>query len=294
MRAYLKEIILGTAVALILAFAVVAFIRLTGREQQGLSLSLAALVPADTEAILRINRPDLFRLMIISEPAAAEAFARKLPPVFIDLLRGVEMQAAQISIHPRGQIMYLQTGRATSAAERHLRREIFSPYGPQEHSAAGLRLWFFPAEAGSYFGYYVHNGVMVSSYSRRLLESVAALHTASPDSFPAAGISSRLADLDANAPANLLFDREGSAFPAGAHPSESWAGLDIFAGEGSLCCQVRLPDSSPSAIDSLASFLHDCIPGADWTLQLSGAGSQPSVTACFPKKAPSPKSVSGQ
>ncbi|MDR2499173.1 MAG: hypothetical protein LBD28_07010 [Tannerellaceae bacterium] len=283
MKQYLREIILAIAVIAILAFAIIAFNNITQREQASLNTNLAAIPPHNHQAILTINRPELFQQMILSQKPAQRTLARHINPIFIALLQNLELQSAQISLHPQGQLACLQTGRATGAAERYIQQKLFPTYPPQEHSKNNIRYLYYPTANNTFFGYYVHNNIIVGSYSRKLLEAAAERHTATSAPRPSQYIAAQQSQTDKNAPANIILKIQHPSPLTSPEQPEIWIAADIFASDKNICLHTKLTANSPQNIDSIATFLANNLTEIPLTLQASNDTAKTSLTACWQK-----------
>ena len=112
------------------------------------------------------------------------------------------------------------------------------------------------------FGYYQHNGVWVSSYSRKLLEEVAAIQS-KKNNQPKEQMLLRKT-LDSNAPLNLMIQSKLLDLYVKANDSTLWRISDrwlgsrpFFESEGNICYFSSLPYHEPA--DTLFKTIGDTL-----------------------------------
>ena len=282
MKPYLKEIGLGLAALIILAFAIVAFIKIMNRQKVELETDIFLAVPPNVEALLVVNRPDLLQRMILSDQDVCNVFDEYLPGIFGEILQRKGLGSAVFSVHDQGVLACVKPGRE---AERFIRDEVFAEYEAQVLNRNGLDFFFFPVPNNRFFGFCVYNDILVGSYSTKLIETAAdQLSGGSQTAFPK-GMKPVLDAADRNAPANIIFNAARADFPTSSVDDSSlqWIAADLFAGEGNICCYARIEASDMAEVDSVSSFLNNRFPHLNFSLQTQVDGNFVALTACMAK-----------
>lgn len=237
MKAYLKEIFISMAAILVMSLAITAYFKAMREEKAGSRSDVYALIPPNAHTLLAVNRPAVFNRMILNNPPLYKLFAGEIPEIFLSIIRqNRQMALIVFSFHPQGVVCYMQAGSKTAGEiNKEILPEKFRPYSPQKQAGDGVDFYYYPDTENRFFGSYVHNGIWVGSYSRKLLERAALQQKEGRVLLPA-DMNGRRALLDANAPLNIIFRAE----EVGVGGME-WLSADLFVSEGKICCYGSLP-----------------------------------------------------
>jgi hypothetical protein len=175
MKRYLKEIIISLVAVLFMVLVITAYFQSVKEEKLSIQTDLYTLIPPNAMALLIVNNPPTFNRMMLSNQSLYEMFASEIPEIFLSVIKeNQQMQVVFFSFHSQGVLCYMQAGSKTSAT---ITKEIlpakFKPYSPQIQSKNGVDFYYYPDVENHFFGYYVHNGIWVGSYSSKLLERAA-------------------------------------------------------------------------------------------------------------------------
>lgn len=234
------------AAVLVMALVTILFFKAISKGKLNEEVAFFSLVPPDAHAILAINRPAVFDRMVLEEASFFDLFASQVPELFLSFIRNErQIQSMLFSFHPQGVVCYMQTGRRDFTFMEKKLRKKYSAYLPLKHMRDGIEYSFYPDTDGRFFGYYVHNGVWVGSYSKKLLENTADLHK-QPDILLPDEMKKILNAFDTNAPLNVLFPTKEMNLRVSQGVSDwriekRWLGADMFINEGNLCCFGVLP-----------------------------------------------------
>jgi hypothetical protein len=279
MKSYLKEILLSLASLLVLSLVITAYFKAMKEEKERRPDALYTLVPPNVRTLMAINRPYLFHEMILRHPALHPIFAAEIPEVFLSLL-AADRPATRvvISFHPQGTLCCVQTDSRTAGwiTEKYL-PERFKSYSPQKQTGDGIDFYYYPDTGNRFFGYYVHRGIWVGSYSSKLLERAAGQQLKGEIQLPD-GMDSLCGSFDTNAPLNLIS-------PAGELGIDRapWLSADFFVSEGTICCHGRLPydDAYESVGDTLSRRITEKYPSLRVTFQMSREEDALYYTGCI-------------
>jgi hypothetical protein len=284
MRGYLKEIIISIVAILVMLMAMMAYFKAMNEEKANSRIDMYTLVPPTATSILAVNRPMVFSRMILNNPLLNKIFAREIPEVFLSVVRkGQQTAPIVFSFHPQGVLAYMQVGSKTAhTIANDILPEKFRPYSPQIQTGNGINFYYYPDAENHFFGYYIHNGIWVGSYSRRLLER-AALQQEREEVLLPEEMKHLRTSFDTNAPVNIIC-------PAGqlGISSLSWVAADLFISEGAFCCYGSLPhtavDSSlyRSIGDSLARRIEARYPQLRVSFQTRIEKQSINLTGCSP------------
>lgn len=284
MRAYLKEIFISMGAILVMSLAITAYFKAVREEKASSRSDVYALIPPNANTLLAVNRPSVFNRMILNNASLYKMFAGEIPEIFLSLIRkNQQMTLIVFSFHPQGVVCYMQAGSKTAGE---ISKEIlpgkFAPYSPQKQTGDGVDFYYYPDTENRFFGYYVHKGVWVGSYSRKLLER-AALQQKDGRVLLPAGMNSRRASFDTNAPLNILCRAE----ELGVSGME-WLSADLFVSEGKICCYGSLPYNSPgdsqylSLGETLSKQISRRFPRLQLSFQISRENEAVYLTGCSP------------
>jgi hypothetical protein len=284
MRDYLKEIIISVAAVLFMTLAIVAYFKAVRDEKTSSQTDLYTLAPPNANALLAVNRPSVFTRMILSNPSLYNVFAAEIPEIFLSVIReNQQMSLIVFSFHPQGVICCMQAGSKTAnAIAKDILPKKFKPYSPQIQTANGIEFYYYPDAENHFFGFYVHNGIWVGSYSSKLLER-AALQQLKGEVLLPVEMNRLRASFDANAPLNIVC-------PAGDWGINNlqWLSADLFISGGNICCYGSLPydavDTSlyTSIGDTLSRRIEAKYPRVHMSFQVQREGEWLNLTGCSP------------
>lgn len=284
MKDYLKEIFISMAAILVMSLAITAYFKAMREEKAGSRSDVYTLIPPNAHTLLAVNRPPVFNRMILNNPPLYKLFAGEIPEIFLSIIRkNQQMPLIVFSFHSQGVICYMQAGSKTAGEiNKEILPEKFGPYSPQKQTGDGVDFYYYPDTENRFFGYYVHNGVWVGSYSRKLLER-AALQQKNGQVLLPADMNSRRALLDANAPLNIIC-RAGELGVGGME----WLSADLFVSEGKICCYGSLPynilgsSRYMSIGETLSKRIAQRFPRFQLSFQINREGEAVYLTGCCP------------
>jgi hypothetical protein len=284
MRDYLKEIIISIVAILIMLLAIMAYFKAINEEKLNSRIDVYTLVPPTATTLLTINRPALFARMVLSNPLLNKIFAQEIPEIFLSVVRENQQMASIVfSFHPQGILAYMQVGSKTAhTIANDILPEKFGPYSPQVQTENGINFYYYPDAENHFFGFYIHNGMWVGSYSRRLLERAALQQQREEASLPEE-IKRLRASFNTTAILNIIC-------PAGelGIGNLSWVSADLFISEGTFCCHGTLPytdaDSSQYMLmgETLSRRIERKFPNIQLSFQVSREDETVYYTGCFP------------
>jgi hypothetical protein len=292
MRTYLKEIIISAGALLLMILAIVAYLKVVKNEQSNLESDIYTLIPPNAEALLAVNRPDIFNRMMLKEPILYQAFASEIPEIFLSIIRSNQrMQSVVFSFHPQGTLCCMQAGRITHALEEEILPGHFKPYAPQKQTFGGIDFFYYPDTENHFFGYYVYKGLWVGSYSRKLLERAAAQQQAGKVLLPEE-MRRLTAAFDANSPASIVYparelglygEEEDEEEDEGETPTDiQWVAADLFVNEGNICFYAHLPFFNEETADNISARIALKYPFLDLSFQVADDEDSLFITACSP------------
>lgn len=264
MRAYLKEITISIAAVLILALAIIAFFRAMNTGKLSEREDIYKLITADANALLIVNRPGVFDRMILENQSLYNIFASEMPDIFLSFIRqNQHLQTIILSYHPQGVVCYIPADSRTISSLEKTLQGTDKTYQPIQQKKNGINYYFTPYSENRFFGFYMHNGVWVGSFSRRLLENAAERHQKKESSLPTE-MSRLIKAFDTNAPVNIVFPTEKldltikQGNTIAWQIEDKWLGADLFISDGNLCCFGSLP-FQPSVRQNLYKAMGDTI-----------------------------------
>ncbi|MDR2809494.1 MAG: hypothetical protein LBB84_02915 [Tannerellaceae bacterium] len=281
MKGYLKEIIISIVAILIMALAIIAYFKAVNEEQANSRIDVYTLVPPTATTLLAVNRPAVFSRMILNNPLLNKIFAREIPEIFLSVIRkNQQMTSIIFSFHPQGVLAYMQVGSKTAhTIANDILPEKFRPYSPQVQTENGINFYYYPDAENHFFGYYIHNGIWVGSYSRRLLER-AALQQQKEEILLPEEIKRLRASFDTTAPLNIICKADELGIR-----NLSWVSADLFISEGAFCCYGSLPLTAVEALsigDSLARRIEAKYPQLQLSFQTQTEDASINLTGCSP------------
>lgn len=264
MKADKRDIVTILIAALATLAAVWFFLGNMLKEKETARTDLYTLVAPASDAVLSINRPATFTQYILSRKPEREAFASKIPDIYLSIIQNNRnLPWLLLSFHPQGVVLYAQAGNhLVSQIEKNTLQNTFGAFAPQKQKRDGITFTYYPDTENRFFGYYQHNGVWVASYSKKLLEKVAHLQQNGQNNlYPE---QERLRkSFDKNAPLNLMIQADSLDLYVSLSDSTEWRlrkywlGADLFMNENHLCYFGSLPYHSTA--DSLYAPLGDTL-----------------------------------
>jgi len=282
MKNYLKEVIISLSAIVIMSLAVVVYFKAVKTEQSNRESDLYALLPPNAEALLAVNRPDVFNRMMLSERSLYQVFASEIPDIFLALIRShPQVNAALFSFHSQGVLCCIQAGRVSGAIEDKFLPARFGHYLPQKHIVNGIDFYYYPDTENRFFGYYINEGIWVGSYSRKLLEHSAEQQFGKKVLLPQE-MTRLLNAFDTQSPANIVYPLRKLGIHEGSFGGRKWLGADLFVSEGSFCCYTRLPYYKDEIGETIAGRVSAKYPPLRLSFQVTPADDSIFLTACSP------------
>lgn len=293
MSANKREIVFFLIAALATLSAVWFFFGKMEKHKTSVQTDLYTLVAPASEAVLAVNRPDIFAKYILPDATVREVFASYIPPVYLSLIRQYPGLADVLfSFHAQGVLFYTKATEAqVSDIEENYIKKVFGSFAPQKQTIGSITFTYYPDTGNRFFGYYQHNGICVASYSRKLLEEVARIQT-KPIRYLLPEQEKVRRSFDRNAPLNLMFGSELLNLYVALPDSSQWRihnrwlGADLFTSKGNLCYFGSIPyeseaDSLYGALnDTLALRVEQLFPQLPVTSQFSIDNGQVLYTGC--------------
>ena len=196
------------------------------------------------EAILAVNRPAVFAKVILTKEPVYQAFASEIPDIYLNIIRK----------NPDNNIV--------RQIEENVLKQAFRSFAPQQQARGGITFTYCPDTGNKFFGYYEYNGVWVASYSKKLLEEVAAIQRKQKNNLSKEQMRLRKT-LDNNAPVNLLIQSKlldlyvKSNDSTQWRVSDRWLAADLFESEGNICYFSSLSYLEPA--DTLFRTIADTL-----------------------------------
>ncbi|MDH6357394.1 hypothetical protein [Parabacteroides sp. PF5-9] len=293
MRTYQKEIIIVSITILVTFFAVWHFFGKLEEEKQTVDIDLYSLVAPNPNALIAVNRPSIFSRLILSQTAMQDIISQHIPDIFLSIIEACPTQSSLLfSIHPQG-VVFLAKADAKSLVqiEKKAISPLFNTYKPQHQVKENITFNYLPDTENRFFGYYLHNGFLVASYSKKLLEEVASKQMDFLAWIPSE-ITMAANAFDSNAPMNILFQADSLNLYTSITDStewriqNQWLAADIFTSEGNICCYGSYPLSEQtdtlyqSMADTLSLRLKELYPHLNITAQIDTDKAYMYYTAC--------------
>lgn len=259
-----RDIVLFSIAALATLAAVWFFFSNMQEKKRAVRIDLYTLVPPVSDATLAVNRPTIFARHILTQPSLYQAFASKIPEIYLSIIRNnQQIPSLLFSFHPQGVILYAlaDNGQANQIKENILKK-TYPSFAPQKQTKSEINFVFYPDTGNLFFGYYHHNGIWVASYSKKLLEEVAQIQL-NNQNYLLPNQDQMRKTFDLNAPLNLMIQADSLNLYVTLNDSSlwrlrnRWLGADLFMNEGHLCYFGNLPYYTD--IDSLYAPLGDTL-----------------------------------
>ena len=287
MNAYKREIVIFVIAALATLSAVWYFFGSLEKKKAAVQTDLYTLVAPASEGILSVNRPDIFAKYILSDSSTRQAFASRIPEIYLSLIRQYpELPEILFSFHPQGVLFYTKASENQVAEiEDHYIKKTFSSFAPQRQKIGDISFIYYPDAGNHFFGYYQYKGIWIASYSRKLLEEAARIQTGHFNHLLPAQ-KEIIRTFDRNTPLNLMFQSDSLHLYISLSDSTEWRlrnlwlGVDLFSGKGKLGFFGTFPyqpeaDSLYAALgDTLSLRLNQLFPQLSITSQFSIENSQ--------------------
>ena len=227
-------------------------------------IDLYTLTAPAPEAILAVNRPAIFAKVMLTKAPIYQAFASEIPDIYLNIIRkNPEISSLHLSFHPQGVVMYAKADNdLVQQIEENVLKPTFRSFAPQQQTRGEITFTYCPDAGNRFFGYYQHNGVWVASYSKKLLEEVAAIQRKQKDNQPKEQMQLRKT-LDNNAPLNLMIQSKRLDLYIKNNDStlwrisDRWLAADLFESEGNICYFSSLPYPEPA--DTLFRTIADTL-----------------------------------
>ncbi|MDL2245707.1 hypothetical protein LJC54_09465 [Parabacteroides sp. OttesenSCG-928-J18] len=250
MKRYWKEIVLSLVIACVAVWSFWYVYDSIQWNKKMEATDLYTLVAEAPEQIVAINR---LRTPWHSDPL--QVFIASIPEIYLSL--AAKAQPCLLSFHADGLVLYAKTDRKN---KREIEKTILHPqYGAYllKQRKGDITYTYYPDKGNGYFGYFVQEGILVASHSRRLLEEVAGnLAVPNPSILGERSI-------DENVPVNILLAPEKIDLRIVENDSliwqmpREWVTVDLFVSERKRC--VYLPIPKESVTDSLFYSVTDSI-----------------------------------
>ena len=250
-------------------------------------VNLCALITQRPQAILRVLRPELLRLMLPSTPHAEQLLASSLPNNVLCQLNGADKQPPFTLIYyPEGEV-WLAALSYIEAQSLFNRLNENHGFAPTEEEVWKQVVRYYPEEGKRFLGCTYRQGIFMASYQRKLLLSTLrqALRPQplSPEieRLRALGNQPTDAPLQLYLPTETLLNDSLAEVFFGAERPAKWLSIPFFFNDGNLCGlqEWPLPQSLPDSLiaeqwlhplrDSLRFSLHRLLPEAALDLQAS-------------------------
>ena len=172
MKTFLKEIQTYIIIGVIALVAISILLVRIKNTQSSANVNLIEMVPSSATAFIRINNPNNMRKYILSDKNIKEAFKSEIPEVFLSIIQFIQgNQSSLCSFHPQGIIFYAHVN---EFQEKNIKEKILRPcfgsFAPQSQKIAGTDIKYYAGKENRFLGYYTKGGILVASYSRKLLE----------------------------------------------------------------------------------------------------------------------------
>lgn len=264
MRIYRREIVITILTALATLSAVCYFFGDMKKSKELAQTDLYTLTAPAPEAILAVNRPAVFAKVILTKEPVYQAFASEIPDIYLNIIRkNPEIASLHLSFHPQGVVMYAKAdNNIVRQIEENVLKQAFRSFAPQQQARGGITFTYCPDTGNKFFGYYEYNGVWVASYSKKLLEEVAAIQRKQKNNLSKEQMRLRKT-LDNNAPVNLLIQSKlldlyvKSNDSTQWRVSDRWLAADLFESEGNICYFSSLSYLEPA--DTLFQTIADTL-----------------------------------
>lgn len=219
MKTYRTEIYTAF-ISVLLIGAVVFFVYRMDRESKEAQIDLYDLVLPEARCLLSVNQPEQFLAMLGRQPELKAWFDGVMAEDFFSLLVDVSPASALLVYYPQTLVACFPLKNTRDRLKRH-----FSSDPSLTVREQGFTFDFYPRDSNRYFGFYEYRGVCVAGYSRKLLQTIANVHT-NNSAEPAPDLKNSKELFDKSALANGLYR---------ADPTEEWQTFDLFMHEEQVC-----------------------------------------------------------
>jgi len=256
MRVYLKEIIYSTLFSLTVIAGVVYFMRKMENDKTANDIHLHDYILPGTNTVIRINHPELF-----SETSFPESsLSGYIPGLYFDMIKQINSPCFLLAFTADGIVFYCKTKDSVDEL-------MAGTYKPITQKMGDVSLNYGLDKSHNFFGYYHHEGLFVASYSRKSLEAVAALHSASGNNSHA-DLKQQIATFDKSAICNIAIPSDSVNLAIMMNdtilwkPEQEWLELDIFVNDNHLCCLSSFKQDSlnTSVGDTLGKRIETLFP----------------------------------
>jgi len=293
MRNWQRELtIAGIAIVILLAAAWRLFNHIKD-EKKYEQVDLYAQIAADPGLILSVNHPVHLTALLEPQTPLKPVFTSFIPDIYFSIIKSCSpLSSPLFTFHPEGVIFYAKTNsKDIRRIENKVLKPYFEDYPPTVQNNEGIHFNFFPDTSGHFFGYYHNEGIMVASYSRKLLEK-AAYRSLRPKKNVPVIKDSILSVIDKKALINIIFPADSlnlytqindSTF---WHIRDQWIGSDLFTNDGKICCYGQLPYQSfsdsvyYSMADTISMRLENLFPGLTITSEINNDGKEVYYMGC--------------
>lgn len=273
MKTKQRDITICILTLLVTALAVGYFFGSLDKQKTTEPTDLFSLAPRTPDAWLVVERPGVFARLMLSQPEIQALFAARIPAIYLTLIRQQpDLTKVLFSFHKQGVVMYAYSNESIAyRIDKEILSPAFNAYSPERQTEGEITFIYYPAATDRFFGCYQYRDVFVASFSRKLLEGVAARQQL--PCIPAAEWRKQTVQPDMQAPVSLLVPAEALNLYVLANDStewrirDTWLGADLFTREGHLCAIGAQPYHAvldtfyaPMA-DTLSVRLEEAFPG---------------------------------
>ena len=296
-KSKLPELTFSLLAMVVVAVAVLYFLKGIKNEKLSESADLFALVPTDCYTFIYIDKARHFS-KLLRLPLARQIFTTALPEEYYSIIERTKGDVSfLIAFCPEGIILY---GNPGTNQMKSIRKEVFEKmatgYSPMQQEYGENKLLYYPGKGKSFLGYSYQKGILICSYHKKLLEK-SVLQQHHELIRPSMAMEILRKKLNRNNPANIFFQAKKyklDIFPDSLiSPSVAggWLGADLSTHQNELCIfgslpfrkesQVTLPDSlHHSLADTLTVQLTHLFPTLRITSQITSDHSELYYSAC--------------
>ncbi len=248
-------------------------------EQFVASVDPYSLVIPTPTAILAVNRPPVFKMLLPMENIR-RAFSDHTPAIFLSVIRqNPDLSSFMIAYYPQGDVLYAPMDRHT-AGHIFERLDAFFAFPAQQRMEEAVAVRYYPDVDKRFLGCYYHEGMLVASYNRGLLLKTVERQRACP-----ARILPELADLihkkGKGGAMNLFMQSDSLDLRIQVNDStewrmrDHWLAIDLFHSEEGLCGFYEQPHEKelenlyPLLCDTITTRINQLFPQIRATAQAS-------------------------
>ncbi len=289
-----RRIVLGTIILCCILFVTGYLIISIEQHRTTSTADLYKWVAPHPHALMIVNKPEQLRNFFFKDSKIKESFAEKVPDVFIHLLEEKNWNSPILfSFHESGTVGYMQpNSKEQKAFESYVKQTKAAGFDAEKQQIGNISFFYYPASEERFFGYFLIDGTVVCSYSKKLLESVAASYTNKKLFLPIQA-ERELKKADKSSTANILLYADLLNLYVTVSESQvwriknRWLNADLFPGEGQCCFFSTLPyytelDSlyTPLA-DTLALRIKESLPELNLSIQTRFENKLVYYTGCY-------------